>query len=80
VTLPKHEPRVFSLQRKASLFHVCQTCAMCRQRIEELDDAEVDHVEEYWRGGSPHDQYSHDPPARLQDPCNNDRVIVAFGE
>jgi hypothetical protein len=31
------------------------------------------------RGGSPHDQHSHDPPARLQDPCNNDRVIVAFG-
>ena len=49
-TLPKHEPRGFSLQ-KASLFHVCQMCAMRRQRIEELDDAELDHVEEYWRGG-----------------------------
>jgi len=51
VTLPKHEPRGFSLQRKAALFQRCQTCALCHQRIEELDDAEVDPVEEYWRGG-----------------------------
>lgn len=51
VGTPKTEPRTFSLQYKKQIWESNPTCAICRQKIHLVDDAEVDHVEQYWRGG-----------------------------
>lgn len=44
-------PRSFSLDLKQRLYEANSTCQICHQRIHDLDDAEVDHIEHYWRGG-----------------------------
>jgi len=51
VGIPVTEPRTFSYQYKKQLWESNSTCARCGQRIQIIDDAEVDHVEQYWRGG-----------------------------
>jgi len=51
VGIPKREPRTFSLKLKEELWNKDPYCAICNQRINLLDDAEIDHIEEYWRGG-----------------------------
>jgi len=51
VGLPKTEKRNFSLEFKEQLWKNNPTCRICGQRINVLDDAEIDHVEHYWRGG-----------------------------
>lgn len=48
---PTTEPRNFTLKLKESLFNADPTCTICAQRIQSLDDSEVDHIEFYWRGG-----------------------------
>ncbi|MGH7979572.1 MAG: HNH endonuclease, partial [Limisphaerales bacterium] len=52
-TLRQHrkQRRCFSLEWKKSLFDANPTCALCEQGISEIDDAAVDHIEQYWRGG-----------------------------
>jgi hypothetical protein len=45
------EPRRFTLELKQRLFDANPTCRICGQRIHDADDAEVDHVKQYWRGG-----------------------------
>lgn len=52
-TLREHriQPRCFSRELKKNLFVANPTCALCGQSISELDDAAVDHIEQYWRGG-----------------------------
>lgn len=45
------EPRCFSAELKQRMFEVNPTCQICGQRIEVVDDAAIDHVEQYWRGG-----------------------------
>jgi len=45
------EPRAFSLKYKEKLFLADTTCSICDQKIRLIDDAEVDHIEQYWRGG-----------------------------
>lgn len=45
------EPRLFTLSFKKSLFQTDPTCALCHQAIHGVDDAAVDHIEHYWRGG-----------------------------
>ncbi len=45
------EPRTFSLELKETLYEANPTCEICGQRIHDIDDAEVDHLEHYWRGG-----------------------------
>jgi 5-methylcytosine-specific restriction endonuclease McrA len=45
------QPRCFSGELKRQLFEANPTCALCGQAISEIDDAAVDHVEQYWRGG-----------------------------
>lgn len=45
------QPRCFTLQLKQELFANDPTCAICGQRIQQIDDAAVDHIEQYWRGG-----------------------------
>ena len=47
----KSQPRCFTLELKEDLFKKNPTCAICGQRIQHLDDAAVDHIEQYWRGG-----------------------------
>jgi hypothetical protein len=47
----KAQPRCFSLSLKQELFEHNQTCGICNQRIQQIDDAAVDHIEQYWRGG-----------------------------
>jgi hypothetical protein len=49
-TSPK-QPRTFSRVLKEGLFAANPTCAICEQRIGDVDDAAVDHVEQYWVGG-----------------------------
>jgi 5-methylcytosine-specific restriction endonuclease McrA len=48
---PVDEPRAFTLAFKRKLWDADQTCMICGQRIHEIDDAHVDHIEHYWRGG-----------------------------
>ncbi|MGB0917535.1 MAG: DUF262 domain-containing protein [Flavobacteriales bacterium] len=45
------EPRCFSYQLKKELWEANPTCEICNNQIQELDDAAVDHIEQYWRGG-----------------------------
>ena len=45
------EPRTFSYELKAEMFNANPTCRICQQRLQHIDDAELDHVEHYWRGG-----------------------------
>ena len=51
ITTPANERRAFSLEEKRRLFEANQTCAVCGQRIESVDDAEVDHQTPYAAGG-----------------------------
>jgi Protein of unknown function DUF262/HNH endonuclease len=44
--------RLFSKQLKAELFEQNRTCAICNQEISLMNDAAVDHVEQYWLGGA----------------------------
>ena len=48
---PKKEGRCFALSLKEQLFNANPTCAIDNQRIHTVDDAEIDHVDFYWRGG-----------------------------
>jgi hypothetical protein len=45
------EPRCFSFQLKEQLFKSNPICAICNQRIINIDDSAVDHIEQYWTGG-----------------------------
>lgn len=48
---PKTEPRCFSWELKNKLWESSPVCSICEQQIESVDDAEVDHIEFYWKGG-----------------------------
>lgn len=48
---PRTEPRCFSRTLKEELFAQDPTCALCGHRINDIDDAAVDHIEQYWMGG-----------------------------
>ena len=45
------QPRCFSRKLKQGLYDNDSTCAICEQKIQHIDDAAVDHIEQYWRGG-----------------------------
>ena len=47
----KKEPRCFSMQLKETLFKRDNTCAICGQRVLEIDDSAIDHIKQYWTGG-----------------------------
>jgi len=49
--IAQKEPRCFSLKLKQELYDNDQACAICGQRIHHIDDAAIDHVEQYWMGG-----------------------------
>jgi len=48
---PSHEPRCFSRDLKDELYERSPTCTLCGNRIEDIDDSAVDHVQQYWLGG-----------------------------
>jgi hypothetical protein len=45
------EPRCFSHKIKDELYTANPTCLICNQNILNIDDAAVDHIEQYWAGG-----------------------------
>jgi len=47
----KIQPRCFTRKYKEQLYITNPTCAICHQRINDVDDAAVDHIEQYWIGG-----------------------------
>lgn len=52
INTPVGETRAFSRRLKEGLYAADPTCSICGQRIPTADDAEVDHVLHYWRGGA----------------------------
>lgn len=51
IGISKKEPRCFSMKLKESLFKSNSTCAICGQKIQEIDDSAIDHIKQYWAGG-----------------------------
>ncbi len=51
VGMPKTEPRTFSWELKKQLYEQNPVCAICGNKIMIIDDAAIDHIEHYWRGG-----------------------------
>jgi hypothetical protein len=49
---PINEPRAFPKQLKEQLFETNPICAICKQPILDIDDAEVDHIHCYSKGGA----------------------------
>lgn len=47
----QREQRCFTRSFKEQLFRENPTCAICGQKIDHVDDAAVDHIEQYWTGG-----------------------------
>ncbi len=45
------QPRCFSKALKHKIFDTNPTCEICANRIQGIDDAALDHVQQYWRGG-----------------------------
>lgn len=45
------EPRCFSYALKQQLFENESICSICGNRILNIDDAAVDHIDQYWTGG-----------------------------
>jgi hypothetical protein len=47
----KREPRLFNWELKKQLYEQNPICAICGNKIMLIDDAQLDHVEHYWKGG-----------------------------
>lgn len=45
------EPRTFSFQLKKQMWDSNPTCSICGNQILSVDDAALDHIEQYWCGG-----------------------------
>lgn len=45
------EPRCFTYQLKQELYNSNNVCAICGNKINNIDDAAVDHIQQYWTGG-----------------------------
>ena len=52
VYVPTGETRQFSHALKVKLYDFDPTCSLCGQLVQDINDAELDHVEHYWRGGA----------------------------
>ena len=51
IGISQKEPRCFSLELKQELYLKNSICAICGNKIQNLDDSAVDHIEQYWKGG-----------------------------
>lgn len=47
----QEQPRCFSYSLKKELYDKNPTCEICKNNISEIDDAAIDHIEQYWLGG-----------------------------
>jgi hypothetical protein len=45
------EPRCFTFQLKQELYSANDNCTICGNKIRNIDDSAVDHIEQYWTGG-----------------------------
>jgi hypothetical protein len=45
------ERRCFSYKLKEEFYSTDPTCAICGQRIRDIDDASLDHIQQFWLGG-----------------------------
>ena len=48
---PHNQPRTFSYSLKEQLFNANKTCSICGNKIHNIDDCEVDHIECFSKGG-----------------------------
>jgi hypothetical protein len=44
--------RIFTKKLKEELYAQDKTCAICGNEIKSINDAAIDHVDQYWRGGA----------------------------
>jgi len=51
IGIAQKEPRCFSYKLKQELYSDDPTCSICNQKIRSIDDAAIDHIEQYWMGG-----------------------------
>ncbi len=51
IHLPSRERRLYNSAEKKTLFEADQTCGICKQKIESIDDADVDHKKRFVDGG-----------------------------
>ncbi len=51
IGVAQKEPRCFSLKLKQELYDDEPTCSICDQKIQSIDDAAIDHIQQYWTGG-----------------------------
>lgn len=51
VGIAQKEPRCFSSALKKELWEKNHTCAICNNEIMSIDDANIDHIKQYWQGG-----------------------------
>lgn len=51
VGIAQKEPRCFSMKLKEELYKNDSTCTICNQKINNIDDTNIDHIEQYWKGG-----------------------------
>lgn len=47
----KSSKRTFSYQLKEELYTSSPICSICNQKIANIDDAHIDHIIQYWKGG-----------------------------
>jgi hypothetical protein len=52
ISAPANERRAYSFSEKQALFNSDSKCSICKQQIEHLDDAEVDHLFPFSKGGA----------------------------
>ena len=51
IGIDQKEPRCFSFKLKEQMMAADPTCAICKQHIQSVDDAALDHIKQYWVGG-----------------------------
>jgi len=51
IGLGRKEIRCFSNKLKEELYKTDSTCSICGNKIQNIDDSAVDHIEQYWTGG-----------------------------
>jgi hypothetical protein len=51
IGIAEKEPRCFTYAQKRLLFDERNICELCKGEIHDIDDAHVDHIDQYWRGG-----------------------------
>ncbi len=51
IGIGQKEPRCFSLTLKEQLLETDASCSICGQKIQNIDDAAIDHIKQYWTGG-----------------------------